>query len=73
MMKSSRVSVFKGGTCRPWPFSQTASTDCFSMTSFGKELQSVFVRAIKLCWSWFWHSLDEFRWIELPSALNNIY
>ena len=68
MIKRSGVSVFKDGTCRP--FSQTASTDCFSMTPFAKEFQSVFVRAMKLCWSWFWHSLDEFRRIELPSALS---
>ena len=29
-----------------------------------KWIKSVFVRAIKLCWSRFWHSLDEFRKIE---------
>ena len=27
-----------------------ASSDCFSMTLFGKEFQSLIVRAVKLCW-----------------------
>ena len=49
------------------------------MTLFGKEFQSLIVRAIKLCWRLFvcfGTNLYEFLRVELPSALcrllNNI-
>ena len=49
-----------------------ASTDCFSMTLFSKELQSLIVRPIKLCWYLFvlaptWMN---FLGLEWPSALS---
>ena len=48
--KSSWVSVFKDGILTAI---LKASTDFFSMTLFGKEFQSLIVRAIKLCWRLF--------------------
>ena len=74
--KSSWVSVFKDGILTAI---LKASTDFFSMTLFGKEFQSLIVRAIKLCWRLFvcfGTNLYEFLRVELPSALcrllNNI-
>ena len=48
-----------------------ASSDCFSMTLFGKEFQSLIVRAVKLLvFVCFGTNLNEFRRMELPSALS---
>ena len=48
-----------------------ASSDCFSMTPFGKEFQSLIVRAIKLCrvFVCFSTNLNECLRVELPSVL----